>query len=365
MSIRKRHDNDKWMVEFTFQHADGRKEIVRKTCPVNTKRGAEQYETMLRQQMFDEDQAPKAKPPCPTFGEYAENFMNTVAKQENKLSEYRSKQSILAHHLLPVFDKMTLDAITGETIKAFRSKKLEQGYNPKTVNNQVTVLTRILAEAVQFEYLDFVPRVKNLRLPPQEFDFLSFEEADSLVEVADGSWKTMIVLALATGLRQGELLGLQWGDIDLERKFMVVRHSLVRGKLGSPKSHKARTIPLNDDTVDALQNLEGRDGYVFHGEKGGALTYNQCKWPLWRACKAAGLRMIGWHVLRHSFASHLVQSGVNIMEVQTYLGHSDIRTTQRYAHLSPQISHDSVNLLQRQRTNSAQNVIPFRKCLES
>jgi site-specific recombinase XerD len=77
------------------------------------------------------------------------------------------------------------------------------------------------------------------------------------------------------------------------------------------------------------------------------LTATECKWPLWCACKRASLRQIGWHVLRHSFASHLVMKGATLKAVQELLGHADIRMTMRYAHLSPSARREAVELLDR------------------
>ncbi len=182
MSVRRRNDNGKWMTEFTYRHSDGRKEIVRKISPINTKRGAEQFEMLLRQKKMDEDQASQSQPIPKIFQEYAETFMNDYARVENKPSEVASKERILQNHLLPAFGGMRLDAITRDDIKTYRSIKLKANYNPKTINNHVAVLCRILSEAVESGFISFVPRVRRLKTPPQKFDFLIPEEAQRLVD---------------------------------------------------------------------------------------------------------------------------------------------------------------------------------------
>ena len=366
MSVNQRSDDGHWYVEFTYKHPNGRKEVVKHNSPVNTKRGAEQYEAQQRREMLERDSRPNEKPDCPSFKEYAESFMIEVARVENKPSEVASKERMLRNHLLPIFGRKRLDEITRDDIKTYRSRKLKAGLNPKTINNHVTVLCRILGEAVESGHISFVPRVRRLKTPPSKFDFLMPEEAHRLVDAAEGQWQVMILLALSTGLRQGELLALQWVDINLKKRFLMVRHNIFRGKVGSPKSNKERIVPLSVPTVEALLTLErSANGYVFVDEKDNPLTDNKCKWPLKRACVQASIRQVGWHVLRHTFASHLVQNGTSIMEVQKYLGHSDVRTTQRYAHLNPEISHSAVDLLPSYRTSIERNVIPFRKVSES
>jgi integrase len=204
----------------------------------------------------------------------------------------------------------------------------------------------MLVVAKKRELIEAVPEVEWLKAPRPEFDFLDFEEAERLVAKADGEWQAMILTALRTGMRQGELLALRWDDVDLVAGRITVRQNLVRGVIGTPKSGKGREIPLSNDAVRALKaqrHLRGE--VVFCNDDGDYFKKNECKHPLWRACKRAGLRRIGWHVLRHTFASHLVMKGVPIKVVQELLGHATIEMTMRYAHLSPEVARDAVNVL--------------------
>jgi len=236
--------------------------------------------------------------------------------------------------------------ITKRDIKSYRSRKLKDGYNTKTINNQVAVLRRMLSEAEELGLIPYVPTVRRLPQETADFDFLTFEEAEQLLAAAEGQWWLMIFVALKTGLRQGELLGLQWRDIDFEAGRIMVSRSIHRGHIGTPKSGRARLVPLCDDVLEALQDHQHRRSpFVFHDEQGLPLTDNKCKSPLEQAWHKAGLRRIGWHMLRHTFASHLVMRGAHIRAVQDLLGHSDIRVTMRYAHLSPDVERETVQLL--------------------
>jgi len=110
----------------------------------------------------------------------------------------------------------------------------------------------------------------------------------------------MFTLAVRTGLRIGELRALRWDDVDLVAGRLVVRRTVWRGHVGTPKSGRNREMPLSDDALKGLKSQRHlRAELVFCAEGGRELQENECKWPLWRACKRASLRRVGSHALRH------------------------------------------------------------------
>lgn len=117
--------------------------------------------------------------------------------------------------------------------------------------------------------------------------------------------------------------------------------------MGSPKSGRSREIPLSKEASQALRShFNGAVRWVFGDETDELITKESCKWPLWRASDRAGLgRRLGWHVLRHTFASHLVMRGAPLKAVQELLGHSDMKMTMRYAHLTPRARQEAIDLL--------------------
>jgi len=208
------------------------------------------------------------------------------------------------------------------------------------------VLRRLLVVAKKRELIEAVPEIEWLKAPKPDFDFLTFDEAARLVAAADPEWSCMIVLALKAGLRQGELLALRREDIDLVTGLLRVRRSVTRGFVTEPKNGKGRDIPLGDEAIAALKaERHLRGPLVFCDAAGRMWKKNEVKHPLWRACRKAGLRQIGWHVLRHTFASHLVMRGAAMKVVQELLGHATIEMTMRYAHLSPDVPRHAVKLL--------------------
>jgi integrase len=158
----------------------------------------------------------------------------------------------------------------------------------------------------------------------------------------------MIALGLKAGLRHGELLALRWSDADVDTGPLSARRNLCEGHMGTPKNGRGRDIPLCGTAVEALEaHPRTSRSLVFCAPGGAPLTANACRRPLWRACASANLRPIGWHVLRHTFASHLAMRGAPLKAVQELLGHSTIEMTMRYAHLSPQVGRQAVSLLDR------------------
>ena len=358
MSVRRRKWRDPktgalkdcWMIDVVVEHKDGRRERIRKVAPIQNKRAAEQYEREMRIELLEgpatrkEVEQPKVE--APKFAAFSDTFIKTYAKTNNKPSEVATKEAALKNHLVPAFGKLRLDAIGPERIEAFKAEKLEAKLSEKTINNFLTILRRILAVAADWGKIKSVPHVRWLKVPPPEFDFLDFDEARRIVLAADPEWHAMIMLGLRCGLRQGELLALRWDEVDLVAGRVIVKRSVARGIVGTPKSGKSREVPLSDDALAALKahrHLKGE--FVFCNERGGMLTRGECKHPLWRACKRAGLRRIGWHVLRHTFASHLAMRGVPLKAIQELLGHATIEMTMRYAHLSPDVRRDAVKLL--------------------
>lgn len=339
---------EKFRVDVTVTMPDGSTKRVAKDAPVQTKRDAERFEQELKRAILDGTYGRKEEQPVPTLAEFEKEFIANYAEANNKKSEVQTKKSAIKNHLVPAFGSLRLNEIGARAIESFKGAKLKEGKSAKSVNNYLTVLRKMLSVAQEWGLIPFVPKVKWLRVPPNKFDFLTFDEADRLVAAADPEWRTMIIVALKTGLRQGELLALTWDDIDLVAGRLVVSRNLVRGELTTPKNGKTREIPLGDDVHAALKRHRHLRGeVVFCKEDGSMFTKGESKHPLWRACKRAGLRRIGWHVLRHTFASHLVMRGVPLKAVQELLGHSTIKMTERYAHLSPDVRKDAVRLLDR------------------
>jgi integrase len=324
---------------------DGRRVRISGTAAINTKQAAEAAERAQIERLWSPPAAEKKEAEVPRFQDFVEQFL-AVAATQNKPSTQEDKASILRNHLTPSFGPKRLNDITYAAIQdyaALKARKLAK----KTVNNHLTVLRRLLVVAKKRGVLQAVPEIEWLKAPDPEFDFLDFEEAERLLAGAEeGEWRTMILVALRTGMRQGEILALRWEDVDLVKGQLSVRRSVTRNVITTPKNGKSRDIPLGDEVLAALKaHRHLRGPLVFCTDYGRMLKKNEVKHPLWRATRKASLRHIGWHTLRHTFASHLAMRGVPIKAIQELLGHATIEMTMRYAHLSPHVARDAVKLL--------------------
>jgi integrase len=353
MSVRRRRwvdasgeKREVWVADISVQGKDGRMRRMQRVPRVQTRRAAEKLEHEIRDELLKADDANKAALiDAPAVADFAERFIETYAATNNKPSEIESKRMILRVHLVPEFGKLRLDQVGLAEIEAYKAKKLRAQLARKTINNHLTVLRKLLATAVEWKLLALVPQIKWLKAPLPEFDFLTFEEADRLIEAADKEWRPMITVALRTGLRLGELLALRWSDVDLEARRIIVRRAVARGVVGTPKNGRNREVGLSKQAASALRDHLRRGSLVFAAADGSMLTKGTTKWPLWTAAKKAGLRRIGWHVARHTFASHLVMRGAPLKTVQELMGHSTIEMTMRYSHLSPQARQHAIDLL--------------------
>ena len=199
-----------WWVDFRFTG-----QRYRKRSPDNSRAGARVYETTLRGKLvrgepLEERNREQEQP----FGEFAWKWFEIYVKNNNKPSEIESKKSTLNSHLVPYFGKTPVNNITNLHVERYKAKKINEGLCNKTVNNHLTVLSKCLRTAAEWLELEKTPKIQRLKVPPYKFDFLDPQESQLFLRHAHGVWYEMIIIALKTGLRFGELRALDWSDIN-------------------------------------------------------------------------------------------------------------------------------------------------------
>ncbi len=321
----------------------------RKRSPLNSRKGAQDYEILLRQKLArgeSIDDSPKTK--TQSFEEFAWQWFETYVVPNNKFLEQRAKKYHLKKHLIPFFGKLPLGQITTQHVEKYKGLALKKGLARKTINNQLAVFSKLVTTA--YDWLNLTgkpPKILWLKCPPPSTDFLSADECTLLLSKADGVIREMILTGLRTGLRQGELAGLQWSCIDWQNQLLTVRYSRCprTGKLMSPKSNRVRHIPLHSDVYQMLFKRKRDTGYVFLDQDQKPLATHNLIRKIRDVRYAAGLRPLGWHMLRHTFASHLAMRAVPLNTVQQLLGHSTIGMTMRYAHVAPSTLRAAIDML--------------------
>ena len=340
MAVYRDARDGQWRYRKTINLPDGRKLRISGTPPVSTKVGAEIAERKHIERALASLAGPTRKE-VPAFETFAEEFLEKYVAVKNKPSELGTKRSILRHHLAPFFGAKKLDQIDAELIADYTSALLKTKKSPKTINNHLTVLRRTLAIAVKWGRLHRVPEIDWLKAPKPDFDFLDFSEAARLIEAAEGEWQTMILLALKTGLRQGELLALRWEDVDLVDGQLSVDARSRGASSRRRRAGRAREMPLlGRRALAALKASPAPAGRACLLRRRGA-DAQEGRLQVAAAGEHANGRDcgdIGWHVLRHTFASHLVMRSVPLKAVQELLGHATIEMTMRYTHLSPDVA---------------------------
>jgi integrase len=251
--------------------------------------------------------------------------------------------TIALRHLQQIAGDCLLTSLTPKHLDLYKTERL-QAVRPTSVNVELRALRTIMNAAVRWKLLGSNPfsKMQLVRVPDLPPSYLTKEDFERLLSVIrDGQFRELIIFAVLTGMRRGEILNLRWQDVDLHHKVLQVES----GPTFTVKCGKRRTIPLNEVAVHMLRGRLGRSlrEYVFTlgGEK---FAESHVTHKFKDYVRLAGLNeRVKFHSLRHTFATWLVQEGVSIYEVQKLLGHSSISVTEAYAHLATSELHRAVN----------------------
>ncbi|MBI3314676.1 MAG: site-specific integrase, partial [Candidatus Omnitrophica bacterium] len=297
------------------------------------------------------------------FKEFSERWLKDYAVLSVKPLTLRFYRTMVRSYLNPALGNLLLSQITPHRIQSLlASYQRERHLSAKTLRCLLTTLKTMLKHAKQWNHLRENPAegVKPPRLEEREMDFLHPGEIQLLLKHSDEPHRTLFLTAILTGMRRGELLGLQWGDIDWHNNLIHVRRSLYwqtqeelaehndtrmgKWRFSTPKSKNSvrRSVmsPKLREALELHQIASPRSQYdlVFCTKDGQPIhAENMLRREFFPALRRAGLRRIRFHDLRHTYTTLLIAQGENVKFIQSQLGHASIETTlDRYGHLLPE-----------------------------
>src|SRR5918995_1243098 len=353
-SISRRRDG-RWEARYTVHTAEGRRR------PVLYGKTRAEVSAKLTKAMADRDGGVVFDAGGATVGAYLDRWLSDSVRGTVRESTYSRDKYLVTNHIKPALGRLKLTNLNALHLQGFYRDRLDSGLSGSTVQKMHHVLHKALAQAFKWNLIPRSPAdsVKAPTPTPKEMQPLSASEARKLLEAAQGDkLEALYVLAVHTGMRRGELLGLKWPDVDWENATVRVRRTLTRtdnGRrfdLGEPKTKKSRrTVRLTLRAVEALRSHRARQAeeklgagafyhdqdLVFAGEGGGLINPSNLRQRSFKPLlKRAVLPQITFNDLRHTCASLLFQRNVHPKLVQELLGHASIAITlDTYSHMMP------------------------------
>ena len=326
---------------------------------------ARKIEAKLTLQEFN--MAPKEEA-GPSFKVYAVNWLETLIKTTRRSGTYKRYKEVLEKYAFPAIGKTPIENVTRGNVRDLLLSVHAGGLSKSTVGLVRDVISGPIGYALDEGVIKTNPvtgvlkRLNMKRDKRAKGDTLTHEEVATFLETCQGGslreYHPFFLCAFRTGMRLGELLALQWGDVDFHGQFIEVRRSYKLGKISPTKTGGIRRVDMSDQLTEALHNLhtqrkreairDGRGGVVetiFHRD-GKPMEQNYIRRIFKRILKSAGLREIRLHDTRHTFASLLLTDGISPAYVKDQMGHSGIGiTVDVYGHMIPSSNRDVVNRL--------------------
>tara|TARA_B100000315_G_scaffold139863_1_gene128902 strand:+ start:421 stop:1515 length:1095 start_codon:yes stop_codon:yes gene_type:complete len=318
-----------------YSAPDGK--IIRESCQTASKKDAE-YLLSCRRKDVREGKFVKIKEIKKySFNELVSPYLEWAKRQK----AFKSKRDMV-NKLVAKFGNYPLNSFNTRIIEKLQTDILLDGKKPATANRYLATIKHMFTKAVEWEMeneetLKKVRAVKFLPEDNKRLRYLSKEECICLVDSCSPHLKPIIITALNTGMRKGEILSLEW------RKHIDLKHGFIL--LDKTKNGKRREVPINSTLRNALSRIIRRidSPYVF--ANGDGERYGDVKRSFKTALRCAGIMDFKFHDLRHTFASQLVMAGVDLTTVKELLGHATLTMTLRYAHLAPSHKVKAVDIL--------------------
>jgi len=278
-----------------------------------------------------------------TFKEYAQKYLDTYSKKNRSHGDNEQRMGVAKDY----FGDMDLREIEPSKVAAFHSSRVEGGNTKSTANRYLSLVKRLFHCAMLDGYLERNPAEFVKAFSEKEYlkeRILTTKEEPAFLAALPQPHRDMAQLSLNTGMREGEIMDLPWSRVDFKRRDILVEYT---------KSGKYRHVPMNQTAYVLLSSLfKNGERFVFVNKRTGKPYVNILKvYEKYR--DEAGFGDVRFHDLRHTFATRLAGAGVPLHVIQRILGHSDIKTTQRYLHVAEESALDAVEMLSSQEPTGA------------
>ena len=344
-----------WWMSFTHNG-----ERIQRSTKVKDRKLAEKIEAKVVTKIAEGKWFEKPVTADKTLGDLLDKYIKEHSAP-NKAPGTANNDICMVKDMKEFFGDTRLKDVTPSLISAYRAKCREKGLAAASLNHRRTLLHQAFKLAVrEWEWCQTNPveKVSREKVRNERGRWLTVNEEKKLIEkcvlhptlkenkTEPRYWlQEIVVFALSTGMRQDEILSLEWPDVDLFRKTVTV----VRSKNG-----EKRTIPLNQKAFELLKEKAKvrhiRSSYVFASEAGTKILRRNLLRAFYNVVERAKIEDFRFHDLRHTFATRLAQAGVDLYKIAKLLGHKDIKMTQRYSHHYPESLRDGVEVLDKVAT---------------
>jgi len=337
----KRKDSGLWWM--IFRH-NGKK--IQKSLETSDKKLAKAIEAKIITDIVEGKYYEKPTGHNKSFQQLMDRFMKEHAPKVS-VNMQKSYASSLKH-LIPFFGDLNLLSISRKKISEYKVLRLDEGARPSSLNRELAMVSKAFTLALEdWEWIS--GNDKPFSKMPYEKEnnerdrWLAADEEKRLLENSPEWLREIIAFALNTGLRQGELLSLEWNRVNLFRKTILIQKT---------KNGKPKTVPLNRYAMDVIDQKSDQkvrrlnNDFVFVSSHGTRIDRHNLRRAFNNAVEKSEIENFKFHDLRHCFCTKLAQRGVDIYKIAKLAGHEDIRMTQRYAHHCPESLRDGVEALE-------------------
>ncbi|MBD3155143.1 MAG: tyrosine-type recombinase/integrase [Candidatus Aenigmarchaeota archaeon] len=325
----------RWYLD--YKDSEGNR-IQRVAASASTKEEAVYALNEATSKVFDEKHNIQRRKRKIGFTEFSQIYLKDYAMVVKK--SWKTDQSRMTL-LIDNFNNTELRKINQSAIRKFIALREKAGNTQSTINRYMALLRKMFNYAIEEGYLEKNPmdQIKSFSEKDNLKErILTEDEEARLMKESSPHLKSIIVIALNTGMRLGKILNLRWDQIDMDNQTI---------KVDNTKNGRSRTIPVNDTLykeIDKLKTQKNNKPFIFFNEETGK-PLTTVKTAFKAACRRASIEGLRMHDLRHTFGSRLIQRGADIETVRSLMGHNSIAITQRYLHSTETLKRKSVDLL--------------------